>query len=148
MPIAMLFGSPADWVVIFIVALVIFGPDKLPELGKQLGKAVRDFRKISDEITGATSSIHQEISNAAGTLRREVQQDRRPPLAPTAKEGPLNVHVHMPGEWRSDPEAAGPEAEQSASTGGGLRLSTSPEPPVRSGLRESDSSAVTDPKGE
>jgi TatA/E family protein of Tat protein translocase len=146
MPIAMLFGSPADWVVIFIVALVIFGPDKLPELGKQLGKAVRDFRKISDEITGATSSIHQEISSAAGTLRREVQQDRRPPLAPTAKD--VNVHVHMPSDWRSDRDGAAPEAEQNASTGGGLRLSTSPEPPVRSGLRDSDSSADTDPKGE
>ena len=41
-------GMP-ELIVIFVVALVVFGPSKLPELGKSLGEAIRSFRKsISD----------------------------------------------------------------------------------------------------
>lgn len=37
-------------VVIFILALIIFGPRKLPELGKSLGKGLAEFRKASNEL--------------------------------------------------------------------------------------------------
>ncbi|HSR68720.1 MAG TPA: twin-arginine translocase TatA/TatE family subunit [Acidobacteriota bacterium] len=37
-------------VVIFVVALVIFGPRKLPELGKSLGKGLAEFKKASNEL--------------------------------------------------------------------------------------------------
>ena len=56
-------GSPADIAIIFIVALVIFGPKKLPELGQQLGQALREFRKISDEVTGAAHSVRDEVES-------------------------------------------------------------------------------------
>ena len=41
-------GMP-ELIVIFIVALVVFGPSKLPELGKSLGEAIRGFRKSISE---------------------------------------------------------------------------------------------------
>ena len=41
-------GMP-ELIVIFLVALVVFGPSKLPELGKSLGEAIRGFRKSIDE---------------------------------------------------------------------------------------------------
>ena len=37
-------GAP-ELIVIFVVALVVFGPSKLPELGKSLGEAIRGFKK-------------------------------------------------------------------------------------------------------
>jgi len=37
-------GMP-ELIVIFVVALVVFGPSKLPELGKSLGEAIRGFKK-------------------------------------------------------------------------------------------------------
>jgi sec-independent protein translocase protein TatA len=37
-------GAP-ELIVIFVIALVVFGPGKLPEIGSALGKGVRDFRK-------------------------------------------------------------------------------------------------------
>ncbi len=37
-------------VVILVIALVVVGPDKLPELGKSLGKALSEFKKFSTEI--------------------------------------------------------------------------------------------------
>ena len=36
--------------MIFIVALLVFGPKKLPELGKSLGKGIREFKKATDEL--------------------------------------------------------------------------------------------------
>ena len=45
--------GPLSWtemVVIFFVALVVFGPKKLPELGKTLGKGLREFKKASDDL--------------------------------------------------------------------------------------------------
>jgi sec-independent protein translocase protein TatA len=47
-------GAP-ELIVIFIVALLVFGPSKLPELGKSLGEAIRGFKKAinDDEKTPA-----------------------------------------------------------------------------------------------
>ena len=47
--------------VILIAALIIFGPQKLPELGRSLGKAIREFKsagsQIQDEITKVTDEV-------------------------------------------------------------------------------------------
>jgi sec-independent protein translocase protein TatA len=40
--------QPLHLVVIFLIALVVFGPKKLPELGKGLGEAIRGFKKALD----------------------------------------------------------------------------------------------------
>ena len=37
-------------IVIFIVALIVFGPRKLPEIGKSLGKGLAEFKKASNEL--------------------------------------------------------------------------------------------------
>lgn len=42
-------GMP-EMIFIFLLALVIFGPKKLPELGRQLGKALAEFKKASNEF--------------------------------------------------------------------------------------------------
>jgi sec-independent protein translocase protein TatA len=41
-------GAP-EILVIFIVALIVFGPSKLPEFGKSLGEAIRGFKKAINE---------------------------------------------------------------------------------------------------
>ena len=42
-------GFP-ELVIIFVVALVIFGPRKLPELGRSLGKGLSEFKRASNEL--------------------------------------------------------------------------------------------------
>ena len=37
-------------IVIFIIALIVFGPRKLPELGKSLGKGLAEFKRASNEL--------------------------------------------------------------------------------------------------
>lgn len=41
-------GMP-ELIIIFIVALIVFGPSKLPDLGKSLGEAIRGFKKAVNE---------------------------------------------------------------------------------------------------
>jgi sec-independent protein translocase protein TatA len=50
-------GMP-ELLVILAIALLVFGPKKLPEVGRSIGKAVREFRRTSDEIK---DRIEEEI---------------------------------------------------------------------------------------
>jgi len=42
-------GTP-ELLVILVIVLLLFGPDKLPDLARQVGRAVREVRKITDEF--------------------------------------------------------------------------------------------------
>lgn len=55
-----MFGSIGfqELIIIFSIALLIFGPKKLPEVGRSIGKALREFRRTSDEIK---EKIEEEI---------------------------------------------------------------------------------------
>ena len=44
--------------VIMVLALIVFGPDKLPDLGRRLGRAMREFRRASDEFR---STVEQNL---------------------------------------------------------------------------------------
>ena len=60
-------GMP-ELVIIFVIALIIFGPRKLPELGKSLGKSLAEFKRASNELK---STLEEEI-------RLEEQQKPTP----------------------------------------------------------------------
>jgi sec-independent protein translocase protein TatA len=55
--------EPMHVLLILIVALVIFGPGKLPDIGKGLGEAIRGFKKALNDVT-LDSSNPSEISKA------------------------------------------------------------------------------------
>lgn len=48
-------------IIIFLLALVLFGPKKLPELGRMLGKTISEFRKAKDELRSSWESHMAEI---------------------------------------------------------------------------------------
>jgi TatA/E family protein of Tat protein translocase len=50
-------GMP-ELVIIFVLALIIFGPRKLPELGRSLGRSIGEFRRASNELK---STLEEEI---------------------------------------------------------------------------------------
>ncbi|MDD4767966.1 MAG: twin-arginine translocase TatA/TatE family subunit [Desulfotomaculaceae bacterium] len=64
--------GPTELILILALALIIFGPGKLPDVGKALGKTIREFRRSSVEIvddaepsTGKEKSKDQQIKEAA-----------------------------------------------------------------------------------
>ena len=84
-PIAFGFGNPADWMIIMIVALIVFGPKKLPEVGKQLGQAMREFRKITDELTGAAHSVREEVEGVWNSPHTSSYSDSHSVSSPTVE---------------------------------------------------------------
>lgn len=56
-------GAP-ELILILIIALVIFGPGKLPEIGKAVGKSLNEFKKASREMTNELKDEKQESNNS------------------------------------------------------------------------------------
>ena len=61
----------SEMLVIFIVALLVFGPKKLPELGKSLGKGIREFRKATDELKSTWEEQVKDIHNMGQDLKTD-----------------------------------------------------------------------------
>ena len=79
-------GVP-ELLVIFVVALIVLGPQRLPEVAKFLGKALAELRK-------ATGDISEELSNARGMLEEEIRQaERAAQEEKTGKGGGLNAAI-------------------------------------------------------
>lgn len=75
--------SFADTVVLFVLALLLFGPKKLPAIAKQVGKALNEFKRASNEFK---SQIEAEISQLEYEERRKKYEEERKilPSAPPA----------------------------------------------------------------
>ena len=70
-------GMP-EMMFIFVLALVLFGPKKLPEIGRTVGKAISEFRRASDEMKATfereMKSIEQETESVK-TIAAQYQYD-------------------------------------------------------------------------
>ncbi len=53
-------GMP-ELILILVIALVIFGPSKLPEMGASVGKAIREFRNATNGDTGKSDMNNKEL---------------------------------------------------------------------------------------
>jgi len=69
-------GFP-ELLIILAIALLIFGPKKLPEVSKSIGRAVREFRRASDEIKGKIEQEIQasEFKDIKDELKKDLTQD-------------------------------------------------------------------------
>jgi sec-independent protein translocase protein TatA len=82
-----MFGSIGvpELIMIFVLALLLFGPRKLPDIGKSLGKAMGEFRRASNDLK---RSLEEEV--AADDLRetgREIRDAARFDDTPDANDG-------------------------------------------------------------
>ena len=73
--------GPLGWtemVVIFIVALVVFGPEKLPDLAKTAAKGLREFKRATDDLKANWQEHMREAENPINDIKqtlREAQSD-------------------------------------------------------------------------
>jgi sec-independent protein translocase protein TatB len=68
------FNHAPELLVLFIIAFMVFGPEKLPELARGAGRGLREFRRMSSELQGSLGSTFQEPLAEIQQVRDEVQQ--------------------------------------------------------------------------
>jgi sec-independent protein translocase protein TatA len=93
-------GFP-ELIIIFVVALIVFGPRKLPELGRSLGKGLSEFKRASNELRH--------------TLDEEIRDEERrtptaiAPAAPPFPESPAAPETIAPPDVVARTESASAE---------------------------------------
>jgi len=86
-------GMP-ELIIILVIALIIFGPRKLPELGRSLGKSIGEFKKASNELR---STLEEEIrveEQRERTADRERQTQTASATPPSATAAPADETIH------------------------------------------------------
>ena len=89
-----MFGSVGvpELIIIFTIALIIFGPRKLPELGKSLGKSLAEFKRASNELK---NTLDEEIRLEE---RRNDQRQQSPTVSTSGSdEAPATGTDHSIG---------------------------------------------------
>src|SRR2546423_14838867 len=85
-----MFGSLGfpELLVIFVIALIIFGPRKLPEIGRSLGKSLAELKKASNELK---STLEEEIRLEEQRSTLESSKATHASASPTATTPPAAV---------------------------------------------------------
>ena len=96
-------GMP-EMIVIAVIALIIFGPRKLPELGKSLGKSLAEFKRASNDLK---NTLEEEIRT------EELQDARKSAQIPPTVSTPTAVTPEPEGET-TPRESTTPRADAGA----------------------------------
>jgi sec-independent protein translocase protein TatA len=84
-------GMP-ELIIIFVIALIIFGPRKLPELGRSLGKSLAEFKRASNELR---NTLEEEIR--LEEQKPKVEEPRsKTESSQTAEASPASTEHHEP----------------------------------------------------
>jgi Tat protein translocase TatB subunit len=107
-------GMP-ELILIAVVALIVLGPKKLPDLAKSLGRAVREFRKATSELkeTLQVDSEFSEVRKAFNEFQSDVNQSIQPQSkveAQPAGQPQTAADAPTPGATAGDPASAAPSA--------------------------------------
>ena len=92
-----------EMIVIFVIALVLFGPKKLPELGRTIGKAITEFRRASTDLKATferemqnlereTESLKQSAEATAQSIYQHSSFDDHAGYLPSAPPNELSAH--------------------------------------------------------
>ena len=105
-------GVP-ELILILVVGLIVFGPGKLPEMGRSLGKGIREFRKASNALTAAINAPEPPPASpaAAPAAQPAAQATAETPAAapmptatPTAATAAAAVEAHKAEQNTSNTE--------------------------------------------
>ena len=107
-------GVP-ELILILVVGLIVFGPGKLPEMGRSLGKGIREFRKASNALTAAINAPEpppapptaQTTAQPAQTVQATTEATvaaPTPTATPTAATAAAAVEAHKAEQNTSNTE--------------------------------------------
>ena len=103
-------GMP-ELILIFLVALLVFGPRKLPELGKTLGRGLAEFKKASEDLKRTIEDEIEQGKHQVSTVKDEVSAVRE-------QVGELRNTVASTGTAGTGPSPAAPAGEARANDAG------------------------------
>lgn len=109
-------GFP-ELVLILIIGLIVFGPGKLPELGRTIGKGMREFRKASSALQAAMNE-----ADAPAKPKTAPQQPQQPMQQDAQKSEP---------EVKVEPKTADPQETPKEKPEEAARAEVPIDPPVR-----------------
>jgi len=104
--------GPAEILIILVVALLVFGPHRLPEVARQVGSAMRELRKMQDTVRGELDMVlHPEHGTRSSSVPA-IEPDDHSTIDATA-DSPLDStpDAQVGGDAddaRDDPGFAGP----------------------------------------
>jgi len=99
-------GMP-ELIIIFLIALIIFGPRKLPELGKSLGKSLAEFRRASDDFK---RTWEREVALESDNFE---EKDTGQPSSESNSMGGVEAHESFPADPSLNESSAAAEKPES-----------------------------------
>lgn len=123
-----------EMLIILVVALIFFGPKRLPDLAKTLGKGIAEFKKASEEVRkGIDDAVKEESAEEAPKPPEDLSAYGKAPGSATATEesSPASgTPQDNPPEEPATAAGAPPTAEDAAP---GTATGETPDPPPRQG---------------
>ena len=137
--------------IVLVVALVIFGPSRLPELAGQVGRWVRDFRRMSSDLTGEFEKTFAEVDEVKKTFKREMQgiQEEVEGIGKSARGDLKKSGAKATGDGKKSSSLAGKKGTGAVATASNPVRSTSPSKtsPTSKGDVANGARAKTGPNG-
>lgn len=128
--------QPTHLIFILVVALLVLGPKRLPEVGRQLGRGMRDFRHGLQGVESEARSLFHDHADEPDAPTPATMTPMQTSLSSVASAPSPSPHfVIEPGpEPQSSPQfAASPQFETDSETSPHLVISPEPEPESKSG---------------
>jgi TatA/E family protein of Tat protein translocase len=108
--------GPLEILMVAVVALIVFGPEKLPEIARTVGKALADFRRAVEDAKGEFQAgmnldsdepedhpIRTALSESAAPVYVTGQEDAPPDSSPDAASSPSEVPAERPSRFTPIP---------------------------------------------
>jgi sec-independent protein translocase protein TatB len=106
-------------IVVFIVVLVIFGPQKLPELARNFGKIMAEFKRATADLRGTFEDHLRELEREAQTLEQkktEAQRALEADKAAAPPDGTVPTSTPSPVPLEGNPDAPKSDIDESVAT--------------------------------
>jgi TatA/E family protein of Tat protein translocase len=105
--------GPAEILVVLFIALLVFGPKRLPEVARQVGRALNEVRNFQDVVKGELDGVLHGVMDEENGETREV--------------GPQETRGQLASSTTSDPRAAGVPDQATPASTNGARNGASPQ---------------------
>jgi sec-independent protein translocase protein TatB len=120
----MLNVGPLELLVVLAVALIVVGPERLPELARSVGRALRQLRQVQDEVRDMVSAgVDDEMRQAASDVRKATDDVTR-----AAGVGELGRAGRTQGPRKTGPPAARPSRSRPSTTSSDETPAPAPDP--------------------